>query len=71
MFFYSNKYNTFFKYCYKRNIKFYVFFLKSSLLYPKLLYKQNLVLYIYIFDIANFQGIIWLYIWMSTITLDI
>lgn len=70
MFFYSNKYNTFFKYCYKRNIKFYVLFLKSSLLYPKLLYKQNLVLNIS-FDIANFQGIIWLYIRMSTITLDI
>lgn len=70
MLFYLNKYNTFFKYCYKRNIKFYVFFLKSSLLYPKLLYKQNLVLNIS-FDIANFQGIIWLYIRMSTITLDI
>lgn len=70
MLFYLNKYNTFFKYCYKRNIKFYVFFLKSSLLYPKLLYKRNLVLNIS-FDIANFQGIIWLYIRMSTITLDI
>lgn len=54
----------------KETLNFMFFFLKSSLLYTILLYKQNLVLNISL-DIANFQGIIWLYIWISTITLDI